>query len=184
MADQRHRASGDQRGLVGSFAESTAMLDCLARARSAGIDIEDVYSPIGLPETAEFVSEKRSPIRFATFIGGTTGLIGGLGLALWSSGIWDMIVGGKPVDSVVPFLIVGFEFTILFGALSTLAALLYFAKLPDRSFPSPAYREEFSNNRYGVWLLTSDDRLAEAEALLRGAGAESVHPVGGDEVAS
>lgn len=184
MADKRKGASDDQRGLVGSFAESTAMLDCLARARAAGIDIEDVYSPIGLPETAKFVSQKRSPVRFATFIGGSTGLVSGLALALWTSGVWDMIVGGKPVNSVVPFLIVGFELTILFGALSTLAALLYFAKLPDRGFPSPAYREEFSNNRYGVWLATSDDRLGEAEALLRQAGAESVHPVGGEEVAS
>lgn len=171
-------------GLVGSFAEATDMLDCMERARSAGIDVRDVFSPVGLPELGEISYKHRSPVRFATFFGGVTGLVGGLALALWTSGVWDMIVGGKPVMSIVPFLVVGFEFTILLGALATLAALLVLARLPDRNFPGPAYREEFSNNRFGLWLDPPADRLDEAEALLRDGGAEVYPVVSNSEVAS
>ncbi len=164
-------------GLVGSFAEATAMLDCMDRARNAGIDVRDVFSPVGLPELGEVSFKRRSPVRFATFFGGVTGLIGGLALALWTSGVWDMIVGGKPVMSIVPFLVVGFELTILIGAISTLAALLVLTRLPNRRFPGPAYREEFSHNRFGLWLAPTADRRDEAEALLRDGGAD-VYPVG------
>jgi molybdopterin-containing oxidoreductase family membrane subunit len=124
----------------------------------------------------EFVSPKKSPVRYVSFAGGITGLVSGMALAIGTSLVWNLIVGGKPVTSIIPFLVIGFELTILFGALATLAALLLFGGMPYRNFPTAGYRPEFSDDRFGVWLGGTE---AAARKLLEEAGAVEVQPVDG-----
>lgn len=162
-----------QRNILGIFAHTDCMMKALGKARDEGIEIKDVYSPVPDEKVLEFLHPKPSPIRFVTFAGGVTGLVGGLALTLLTSMIWNLIVGGKPVTSVVPFLVVGFEGTILFGALGTLLALLFMARLPNLEIPS-AYRPEFSNDRFGVWLASSSDKAEFTRNLLKESGAVDV----------
>ena len=166
-------------GVVGSFADSRAMLDSVKRVRALGMEVVDVYSPIPLQEVADLASTRSSPIRFATFIGAIVGLVAGLALAIWSSVQWDLIVGGKPVTSIIPFLVVGFEIAILFGALFTLLALLVLARLPVRGFPSHGFRPEFTNDRFGVHVKVRAESVVLATQLLREAGAVDVHELDG-----
>ncbi len=44
---------------------------------------------------------------------------------------WPLIVGGKPIVSLPPFLIIAFALTILFGALSTFLGFLLLSRLPS-----------------------------------------------------
>ena len=84
------------------------------------------------------------------------------------------MVAGKPVTSIIPFMVVGFEGTILLGAVFTLVGLLLFCGLPFRRFPTRTYHPDFSKDRFGVWLRCSDSEFSEACQLLRDAGAEEV----------
>jgi hypothetical protein len=159
------------RGVVGVFADTHALLDALKRARAHGMDTREVYSPVALEGIDEFLLPGRSPVRLATLIGGVSGLAAGLALAIWSALQWNLMVAGKPVVSIVPFLVVGFEFTILLGALTTLVALLVLMHLPTFRFPSAGYRPDFSNDRFGVWLDSAPENTAAVSRLLRDAGA-------------
>lgn len=165
------------RGVLGIFEGPDGMMRALERAREQGVEIIDVYTPVPDHRVPEFVSPSKSPVRYLTFTGGVVGLTGGMWLALGTSLVWNLIVAGKPVTSIIPFLVIGFEMTILIGALANLAALLLFGGMPYRSFPAPGYRLEFSEDRFGVWLGGPE---TEARRLLTEAGALEVQPAEGE----
>jgi molybdopterin-containing oxidoreductase family membrane subunit len=164
-----------ENSLLGVFEHVDTMMAALRRAREQGIEVRDVYSPVPDEAVLEFLSPRRSPVRYVTATGAVIGLVSGMALAIGTSLVWNLIVGGKPVTSIIPLLVVGFELTILFGALATLGALLLFGGLPFRGFPSAAYRPEFTEDRFGVWLGANDE---SARRLLEEAGAVEVLDVG------
>ena len=173
MSRKRSRAH-----VLGIFAHGDALVDALRQIKATqGLDIQDVYSPVPDHQVLELCAPRRSPVRFVTFVGALCGLCGGLALAELTSLVWNLVVFGKPVTSVVPFLVVGFEGTILLGALGTLVGLLLFSRLPDVDFPPAAYRPSFSKDRFGLWLSCDANLVDQARSLLRGAGAEQVEDV-------
>jgi hypothetical protein len=44
---------------------------------------------------------------------------------------WPLVTGGKPIISIPAWVIIAFELTILFGALSTVPGLFINARLPQ-----------------------------------------------------
>jgi hypothetical protein len=164
-------------GMVGVFAHTDALMDALHAAKDAGVEIREVYSPVPFEEAVDFVRTKRSPIRFFTLVGALGGLASGLGLALYTSLIWNIIVAGKPVASIIPFMVIGFELTILFGGIFTLIGVLLLSGLPFRRFPEAGYRPVFSDDRFGLWLTPKDADRDRAREILEAAGAESVEEV-------
>jgi molybdopterin-containing oxidoreductase family membrane subunit len=70
-------------------------------------------------------------------------------------------VGGKPLVALVPFFIVGFEFTILFAVFGNMIGMLTLARLPVKN-AYQYYDERLSGAHYG--LLASCDAGGE-EAL-------------------
>ena len=168
----------DRAHLLGVFAHGDALLGALRRAKATrGLEIQDVYSPVPDHEVLALCAPRRSPVRIVTFVGALCGLCGGLALAELTSLVWNLVVFGKPVTSVVPFFVVGFEGTILLGALGTLVGLLLFSRLPHVEFPPAAYRPSFSKDRFGLWLSCDPSRVEQARSLLRDAGAEQVEDV-------
>jgi molybdopterin-containing oxidoreductase family membrane subunit len=165
------KAAAHGAGVLGIFEHTDTMMAALRRAREQRIEVRDVYTPVPDEAVLEFLSPRRSPVRYVTATGALTGLVTGMALAIGTSLVWNMIVGGKPVTSIIPFLVVGFELTILFGALATLGALLLFGGLPFRKFPAAAYRPEFTEDRFGVWLGGEGEA---ARRLLEEAGAVEV----------
>lgn len=165
-------------GVLGIFVHTDSMLEALRQARARQVEVRDVYTPVPNEEVAEFLSPRTSPVRFVTVTGALLGLVGGMALAIGTSLVWSIIVAGKPVTAVIPFLVVGFELTILLGALATLVALLVFGGLPYRRFPGAAYRPQFSDDRFGVWLGGTGEAAAAARRLLEEAGAVEVVDVG------
>jgi molybdopterin-containing oxidoreductase family membrane subunit len=165
------------RSLLGIFAHTDALAEALRELAAKKIPVAEVFSPVPDEQILALVASARSPVRFATFGGAVAGLVGGFGLALLSTALWELVVSGKPVYSVVPFMVVGFELTILLGAIATLLGLLYFARLPYRRFPAPAYRPEFSDDRFGVQIAGSAAELDAARDVLARTGAIDVQDI-------
>jgi hypothetical protein len=98
-----------------------------------------------------------------TLAGGLTGFFTGFLLAAFTASRWSLIVGGKPVVALVPFFIVGFEFTILFAVFGNVLGLISQARLPRFETPTH-YNERFTGDRFGVLASCGSD---EQEALTR-----------------
>jgi hypothetical protein len=161
--------------LLGLFDHPDATVAAVRRLQGKSIEVVEAYSPVPHQELFELVRGKRtSPVRFITLTGALVGLASGFALALLTSAVWELIVGGKPVYSIMPFMVVGFELLILLGALFTLGGLLLLAKLPHRQFPSRAYRPAFSDDRFGVHVAPKPGQEDEARRLLVDAGAVEV----------
>lgn len=90
-----------------------------------------VITPFGVPEVEEILPGKRSKVRFFALVGAASGTVTGFVFTILTSMSWPLIVGGKPVVSLPPFLIIAFALTILFGALSTFAGFLLLSRLPS-----------------------------------------------------
>ena len=92
-----------------------------------------------------------SPVRLFTLIGGLTGCAAGFGMTIWMSHDWPIVVGGKPIGSIPPYVVIAFELTILLGALSTVAAV---ALLLGAAWASAACRtiRSFSDDKIGIFV--------------------------------
>jgi hypothetical protein len=111
-------------------------------------------------------------VRLFTLIGGLTGCAAGFGMTFWMSYDWPTLVGGKPIGSFPPYVVIAFELTILLGALSTVTAVALFSVLMGRR--GIAYDPRFSDDRIGVFVPAGSEQAGALERMLRTAGAEEV----------
>lgn len=90
-----------------------------------------VITPFSVPEVEKILPRPRSRVRLFALIGAGTGTIAGFALTILTTLSWPMIVGGKPIISIPPFIIIAFALTILFGSLSTFVGFLLLSRLPS-----------------------------------------------------
>lgn len=163
-------------GVVGVFGELDGLILALRELKSKGYDSVTVYSPVPRHEIDDVLDEPVSPVRLFTLVGGLTGCTLGFAYAISTSLDWPLIVGGKPINSLPPFVIIGFECTILIGALSTVAGMFLNARLPKLR-KAAGYDPRFSNDKFGVLVMGGPSQVTGAEQLLKAAGAEEVRNV-------
>ena len=161
--------------VVGIFAHVDATARAVQALKSRGLTDFSVYTPVPVEEIEEVVEHERpvSPVRFFTLVGGLTGTVTAFALTIWSSLKWDLVVGGKPVVSIPPFVIIAFELTILLGGLCTLLGLLILGRLPKIG-RSAGYDPRFTVDRFGVVVRCPAAMAEAARQCLREAGAEEV----------
>jgi hypothetical protein len=161
--------------VLGIFAHVDTTLQAIRELRAKGFADLTVYTPVPVEEIEEEIEHVRplSKVRLFTVIGGVTGTATGFFLTIWSSLKWDLITGGKASVSIPPFVIIGFELTILFGGLATVLAVLLLGRLP-KIRQSATYDPRFTLDRFGVAVACPPDRAQTVTALLSAAGAEEV----------
>ena len=101
--------------------------------------------------------------------GGVLGALVGFGLQYWASVIdYPMNVGGRPDNSWPSFIIITFETTILFAALTAVLGMLALNGLPRPHHPVFAIPlfELASRNRFFLLVLAHDPSF-EREAVER-----------------
>lgn len=115
------------------FEEKEKFLEQLRGLVQEGVPGERirVITPFGVPEVEEILPGKRSKVRFFALLGAASGTVAGFAFTILTSLSWPLIVGGKPIVSIPPFIIIAFALTILFGALSTFAGFLLLSRLPS-----------------------------------------------------
>ena len=93
--------------------------------------IERVHSPIPSHEIAHALEPPKSRVGWFTLCGGILGFLGGFALAIFTATRWNLIVSGKPIIAIVPFVVVGFEVTILGSVFGNVLGLLTQTRLPS-----------------------------------------------------
>ena len=158
--------------MLASFVHVDAAADAIRALRARGMRDLVVYTAAPNHEIEEALQHRVSPVRLVTLIGGLTGCAAGFGMTLWMSYDWPTVVGGKTIGSIPPYVVIGFELTILLGALSTVAAVAVFSILMGRR--GTPYDPQFSDDKIGVFVKAGADQLQSIEQLLRSAGAVEV----------
>jgi hypothetical protein len=160
------------KGVLASFVHVDAAADAIRALRARGIRDMVVYSAAPNHELEEALQHRVSPVRLFTLIGGLTGCAAGFGMTIWMSYDWPVLVGGKTIGSIPPYVVIAFELTILLGALSTVAAVALFSILMGkRGVP---YDPQFSDDKIGIFVPASKGDPGQVEQMMRNAGAVEV----------
>ena len=158
-------------GLLAAYRHIDAASDAVRDLKRQGYAGYTVYSPAPVHELLDAIDHKVSPVRLWTLGGGLLGCALGFAMTIWMSLDYPTVVGGKPLASVIPYVVIGFELTILIGALSTLAGLAFHSWRSNQKAP---YDGRFSDDHIGIFVPCAADRRSAVEELLRGAGATEV----------
>ncbi|WP_462136897.1 DUF3341 domain-containing protein [Candidatus Mycalebacterium sp.] len=163
-----------QEGVLGVYGHLDTLVDCLKTLKEKGFRNIRVFSPVPSHEIEEIIGEPESPVRFFTLIGALLGGASGVAFTTITASDWPIQVGAKPVVSILPFMVIIFELTILIGALATLMGLLINSLL-RRRVPVTMYDPRFSDDKFGLMVVCPDEKttLAAREIMLSG-GAEEV----------
>ena len=159
-------------GVLAAYQHVDAASDAIRSLKQNGYEGFTVYSPAPVHEVLDAVDHKVSPVRLWTLIGGLTGCAAGFAMTLWMSYDYAIVVGGKPLGSVIPYVVIGFELTILIGALSTLAGLAFHAWRTNQRAP---FDGRFTDDHIGIFVPCPIERRPSVEELLRSAGASEVN---------
>jgi hypothetical protein len=159
-------------GVLASFVHVDAAVDAIRALRARGHRNLVVYSAAPNHEIEEALDQPVSSVRLFTLVGGLTGCAAGFGMTIWMSLDWPVLVGGKTIASIPPYVVIAFELTILLGALSTLTAVALLSVLMGKR--GIAYDPKYSDDQIGVFVPAGSDQLAPVEQLLRSAGAVEV----------
>ena len=163
-------------GVVGVFGRLDATVEAIETLKARGYANYRVYSPVPRPELADALAKRESPVRLFTLFGALSGTAFGFFYAIATSLDWPLVTGGKPIIAWPPFIVIGFETTILIGSLVTVAGMFLLAGLPKLG-RAPGYDPRFSNDKFGVVAFGGPAQLAEAREILAHCGAEEVRDV-------
>jgi hypothetical protein len=159
------------RQVFGVFPDEDKTVSAIQDIQGTQWRLERVHSPFPSHKIMAALNLPKSRVGYFTLVGGILGFFSGIALAIYTAVQWHFIVWGKPVIAWFPFIIVGFEFTILFSVLGNVLGLIVQGDLPDFQ-RLKRYDPRCSGEHFGI-LATC--REGEEEGLLdffRSKGAE------------
>jgi hypothetical protein len=159
-------------GVLGSFEQIDAATDAIKVLRAGGHKDLVVYCSHPNHELEAALETPVSPVRLFTLIGGLTGCTAGFTMTIWMNLDWPLLVGGKAFASVPAFVPIGFELTVLIGALSTVLGVVLLILLLGKQ--GVMYDPRFSDDRIGVFVPAPQEKASSLEQLMRDAGAVEV----------
>lgn len=135
--------------IMGLFSVETQAAKAVAALKQSPWKLERVYSPIPGHHLAEALDFSKSKVGWFTLCGGILGFFTGFLFAAFTATRWNLIVSGKPIVALVPFFIVGFEFTILFAVFGNVVGLITQMQIPTLKRPA-YYDPRTTGDRFGV----------------------------------
>lgn len=160
------------RAVVGIFTYMDDALEAAKRFKSAKIDYR-LYSPVPRHEIEEVTYPEKSPVRTVALVCAITGCIAGFALAILCSLDWPMRTSAKNIVSIPAFFVPGYEWTILFGGLGTMSAILFFCKLPS-VIRAAGYDPRFSHDKFGVVVACAGNQVDGIKNEMIDSGADEV----------
>ena len=162
---------GPKRFLMGLFKNEDQVVAAVNELKASGYTFHRVNSPFPSHKIMDALNLKKSMVGWFTLAGGIIGLVGGFALAVFTAVQWDLIVSGKPIIAIVPFVIVGFEATILFAVFGNILGLLTQTRLPSYKLMQ-YYDPRCSGEYFGVLASCESNQENELNEFFRKQGAE------------
>ena len=159
--------------VVGVFTYLDDILSAIDKIKSAGQTFK-VYSPTFVSELDQAIDQQRSKVAIVTLTGGILGCTGGFSLAILCGLDWPLRVSAKEIVAIPGYFVIGYEGTILLGALATLLGIFALCRLPN-IIRKVGYDPRFSCDKFGLVVDCSSEQLEDVKAILKGAGADEVN---------
>jgi hypothetical protein len=138
-------------GLLAEFSEPNELVFAIEHCREAGYRQMDAYTPFPIEAVSEALDLHGNHLPLIVLIGGIIGALSGYGLEYWTSVIdFPLNVGGRPQHSIIAFIPVTFETTVLVASLFAVLGMLALNGLPM------PYHPVFNAPRFAV---ASQDRF-------------------------
>jgi Alternative complex III, ActD subunit len=152
-------------GLMAEFDNPASLVNAARAARERGYRKMDAYTPYPMEELTDVLHLHKNRLSLIVLAGGLLGGLTGFLLQYYVTVIYFPInIAGRPLDSWPAYIIITFELTILFGALSAVLGLLALCGLPMPYHPTfnvPRFALA-SRNRFFL-CIESDDPLFDQE---------------------
>ena len=159
-------------GVLASFVHVDAATEAIAGLKARGFRDLTVYTATPNHEIEAALDQPVSWVRAFTLIGGLVGVTSGFAMTIWMSRDWPLLVGGKPIAAIPPYVVLAFELTILYGALCTCAGMLILSLV--KSLKGRPFDPRFSDDRIGIFVPCLPEQAGAVQALLTEAGSEEV----------
>jgi molybdopterin-containing oxidoreductase family membrane subunit len=151
--------------VLGIFDDFGNFLKALERLEGMGVGSISTYSPVPCHKVDQVLGKTESPVRFFTLFGALFGFALGGALTILCPLAYPLIVGGKPLISIPPNLLIAFELTILFATI--LCAMGYFLISAFRSSGvRDSYDPSFSADRFGILVATRPEKAPPVRRVM------------------
>lgn len=159
------------KSVLGLYDNPDSGANAMDGLRSAGFPLGtfDVMTGTPYPEGAfgEHVPQHRL-FRFP-FFGAIVGFMLALLITAGTQLAYPLVTGGKPILSIFAMLIIMYELTMLGSVIATVVGIVFESRLPNLNLG--AYDERITEGYIGVVVSCEDQRVDEAQSVLRNAGA-------------
>lgn len=154
-------------GVIAEFDSPTALVNAARAAREQGYRRLDAYSPFPIEELNDALHLHHNKLPLIVLLGGIAGGTLGYLLQYYVTVIYFPInIAGRPLHSWPSYIVITFEMTILFAALSAVLGLLGLCGLPTPYHPVfnvPRFALA-SRNRFFLCIQARDPLFDRATA--------------------
>jgi Alternative complex III, ActD subunit len=161
----------DERHIMGLFKNEDHVVSAIEALKSSPYEFVRVNTPIPSHKIMQALELKKSKVGWFTLCGGILGFLSGFGLAAFTATRWDLIVSGKPIMAIIPFVVVGFEATILFAVFGNVIGLLTQMRVPNDAWLK-YYDPRCSGEHFGVLATCHTHEKEGLEGFFRERGAD------------
>jgi len=158
-------------GLMAEFDNPGDLVKAARAAREKGYRKLDAYSPFPIEELSDALHLHRNKLPLIVLCGGILGGLSGYLMQYYVTVIYfPLNIGGRPLNSWPAYIIITFELTILFAAISAVLGLLALCGLPTPYHPTfniPRFALA-SRNRFFLCIEAADplfDRASTSSFL-------------------
>lgn len=164
-------------GALAEFANAGELVKAVYAVRRAGYTKIDTHTPFPVHGMDQAMGLRPSKLPWIVLLGALAGTTAAVAMQYWMNA-WDypVRIGGKPFAWFEAYVPVGFELTVLFGAITTVLGMFFFNRLPRPSHPlfqDPRFVRA-TDDGFLLSIEASDPHWDEQDALrvLREAGAQ------------
>ncbi|MBC3785460.1 DUF3341 domain-containing protein [Spirosoma utsteinense] len=169
--------TGNGKFLVGIYDDDDVVLKAVRDVKDAGVRIHEVYTPFPIHGLDIALGHPRSRLGIAAFLFALSGTSTALLLTAYMESFdWPMIVGGKDSYSIIVYVPIIFELTVLFCALGMVGTFIVSNGLGPTVKPL-MYDLRTTDNKFAMAIDMSKNNLGEGdvERILKNSGAAEVN---------
>lgn len=162
-------------GIVAIFSYLDTVCEAMEKIRRRpDFDGHEVLSPTSYHELEHSAGYGASSVRWFTLAGALTGILSGFALPLYTDYDWPLVVGGKTAGfySFPVYIIFAFELMVLFGAICTIAGMLFMGRLPNPK--GKVFDTRTTDDKFAIFVPGASVNGAQAQ-LLKECGAEEIN---------